>query len=265
MTTAILMKRLVLAIASVMALTVPATAQGLPDVPQSNVTEKTEEEKHVERVSRVMARIGNNLRREPRIITAGPLAVSTQDLLDHKAFLSQPGTGLMRLLPRELVENPDSAVAKEIKIRGKGAYYSFFYVAHEYGFGSDIELSRDQLLTGFAGFDYGFMTELGTTPLDIVTIDDGRAAYLAQYTTPANELDARKEQLRSIEGFTLSGQEYRHSLPVKVGTTYLLRSINFTYSDTLTAFTVTRKEEDGSAIIAWKRLKVYKTPNLSTQ
>jgi hypothetical protein len=262
------MKRLVFALASVVALSISypiAIAQGLPDMPQSNTTEKTEEEKHIERTSRVMARIGNNLRREPRIITAGPLAVSMQDLLDHKAFLSQSGTGLMRLMPRELVDNPDSAVAKEIKIRGTGASYSFFYVAHEYGYGSDIELDRDQLQTGFAGYDFGFITELGAVSLDSLTLADGRVTYLAQYTAPDNEQDARKEQLRSYQPFVLSGQEYRRTLPLKVGSTYLLRSINYRYTDTLTAFIVTRKEEDGSAIIAWKRLKVFNTPKLLTQ
>jgi hypothetical protein len=171
----------------------------------------------------------------------------------------------MRLLPREVVDQPNSPVAAELNIRGNGAYYSFFYVAHEYGYGSDIELDREQLQTGFAGYDFGFITELGAVSLDSLTLADGRVTYLAQYTAPDNERDARKEQLRSYQPFVLSGQEYRRTLPLKVGSTYLVRSINYRYTDTLTAFTVTRKDQDGSVIIAWKRLKVFQTPKLLTQ
>ena len=44
--------------------------------------------------------------REPRVMTSGPLAPSDQDRADHATFLTQPSTGLIRLLPRQ---NPGSS------------------------------------------------------------------------------------------------------------------------------------------------------------
>jgi len=52
-------------------------------------------------------------------------------------------------------------------------------------------------------------------------------------------------------------------LPVKVNTTYLLRSINYVASDVLVAFRVVRKDSDGSIIIIWKLLKNYPRPKLA--
>src|SRR5205807_10016660 len=43
---------------------------------------------------------------EPRVIEKGPLALSNQDRDYYAAFLAEPHTGLIRLLPRD---NPRSA------------------------------------------------------------------------------------------------------------------------------------------------------------
>lgn len=262
------MRKLVFALAGVMVLSTCYSTmfgQGLPDMPQSNSSNsllKSQEEIHDERLPGLFANNGVQVKREPRIIKKGPLAPSPQDVADNRFILNLSNTGLMRLMPREKVDAPDSEVAKKINLRGNGAYYSFFYLSHEYNYGSDIELQINRLMTGFAGCDYGFLIDLGLVPLDNLTIDDGRVAYLAQYEPPKKESEARAEARKSAMGFTMSGQEYRRSVPLKVGSTYLLRSIVYRYSDTLTAFTVTRQDDDGSAIIVWKRLKVFTTPKL---
>src|SRR5258705_6059247 len=71
------------------------------------------------------------------------LAPTEQDRSDFAELLSQPDTGLIRLLPREVFES--QANNKGLTLRGGGAYYSFTRLTHEYGYGSDIELQQGQL------------------------------------------------------------------------------------------------------------------------
>jgi hypothetical protein len=207
---------------------------------------------------------------EDRVLKKGLLAPSVQDRTDHKAFLTQSNTGLIKLLPYE------RANESLLKIRGGGAYYSFHHISHEYGRGSDIELVRpliimsggavprgvlegryDSLSVGFAGADYGMMTILGNVPLSEINAKDPRARFLAEYEPPRSDPEARCERRRFVVGERIDGLVYRNRLPVQVGATYLLRSINYDESDVLVAFQVARRDNDGSVIIAWKLLKEF--------
>jgi len=242
-------------------------AQEHPPVQSSLKLEKTDEEKFDERVRNARdaykLKEGTNPVREPQVITTGLLAPSVQDRADHEKFLSQADTGLIRLLPREVYDWRVYKTPQQIELRGGGAYYSFFYLAHEYGFGSDIELDHDFLSTGLAGADFGMLTDLGNVPLTDITIGDSRVSFMATYSPPNNEPGARLEQERVRKGFEVSGMTYRRSLPLSIGSTYLVRSIVYRRSDLLVAFTVTRKNDDGSVIVAWKKLKTYQVPELN--
>jgi len=198
---------------------------------------------------------------EPRIVKKGVLAPSAQDVNDNLTFLEAPKTGLLRLLPREVYDKPEAK--KVIRLKGGGAYYSFYYLAHAYGSGSDLSLEQNQLLSSFAGADIGILTELGAVDLNDLNLADQRVSFLANYRPPKNEPAARIEQNRALYGFVLSGMTYKRSLPLKVGSTYLVRSIVYNRSDLLVAFKITRQDDDGSAIILWKTLKQYKTPELN--
>jgi hypothetical protein len=204
---------------------------------------------------------------EDRALKKGLLAPSAQDRTDYSNFLKGSNTGLIRLLPYQR--------ANERLIRGGGSYYSFHYVSHEYGRGSDIELIRpliitsgsvprrvlegnhDSLSVGFAGADYGMMTNLGNVPLIEINAKDPRARFLAEYEPPRSDPKARCERRRFVVGETIDGLVYKNKLPVQVGATYLLRSINYDESDVLVAFQVARRDDDGSVIIAWKLLKEF--------
>jgi hypothetical protein len=228
------------------------------DLPQSFPTEKTDEQKYNDRV-----RDNNHKPRTPKILKEGALAPTKADHDLWKSSSPQPISGLIRLLPREAYDWGVYEVPKTVDIRGGGAYYSFFDQGHEYGAGSDISLERDKLFSGFAGADIGILTNLGEVALSGLTIDEPQVAYLANYNAPRNEPAARVEQRSIATGFSLSGQEYKRTLPVMIGSTYLVRSIVYGRSDTLTAFTVTRKDDDGSVIIMWKLLKTFKIPQLN--
>lgn len=187
------------------------------------------------------------------------LSPSEEDKARYADFLRQPHTGLIRLLPREKFDSTRDN--KGLTITGGGAYYSFTRLTHEYGYGSDIGLEQGYLSTGFAGADYGIMTNLGDTPLENVTSE--AVPFLVSYS-PADDLPkARIEQRKWGEGTTADGTNYSRRLLVKENSTYLLRSVNYDTSDVLVAFRVVRVDNDDSATILWRLLKKYPTPRLA--
>ena len=163
-------------------------------------------------------------------------------------------------MPREVYDWETYRTTEKIKLRGGGAYYSFFYLSHEYGWGSDLSLERNYLSVGFSGADYGMLTNLGNIPLDNITRD--HFTFISNYKAAHHEKDARKEFRKFQLGEKIDGALYQTRLPCEVGSTYLLRSINYDTSDILVAFRVVRKDTDGSIIIAWKLLKNFGKPEL---
>lgn len=198
----------------------------------------------------------------------GLLLPSAEDQKRYAEFLKQPDTGLIRLLPREKYDenNPNSIYG--LALRGGGAYYSFSSRSQEYGQGSDISLEQNQLSVGFAGADYGLLTDLGDMPLDKITLENATAKVLAAYIPPTEERTARTEARKGWLGNEIAGMVFKSHLPLNPDTTYLVRSVNYNYStqpnasgsDVLVAFRVVRVDCDGSAIILWKMLKQYPAP-----
>lgn len=216
--------------------------------------------------------------REARVLTKGPLAPSAADRTNHASFLRQPNTGLIRLLPRIHKHSKFYKPNLSVKINGGGAYYSFANLSHEYGYGSDLQLGTTtriirgtevppsyELLVGFAGYDYGMLTNLGDVLLETLTKDDPRAQFMTNYEPPRAEPEARSEFRRFRAGVSIDGQTYKRGLPVQVGSTYLLRSINYGESDVLVAFRIVREDSDKSLVIAWQMLKKFAPPKLNSR
>ena len=193
------------------------------------------------------------------------LAPSDEDKSAYAEFLRSPDTGLIRLLPREKFDSNSRPENTKMlsTIRGGGAYYSFSRLTHDYNVGCDIELAQGTLLTGFAGADYGLLTTLGDVPLENVSLETGAARILAAYSPAPDEPHARSEQRRTSEGVTIDGVSYTRRLPLRLNSTYVLRSVVYDQSDTVVAFRVVRIDNDGSAIILWKLLKKYPKPSLA--
>ncbi|MGH9765795.1 MAG: hypothetical protein ACREAB_00035 [Blastocatellia bacterium] len=186
------------------------------------------------------------------------LAPAPEDFAAHSAFLQQPDTGLIRLLPRETFQDV-------LSLRGWGAYYSFTRLTHEYGYGSDIELRRGNFLVGFAGIDYGFLVSLGGgVGLETVTLDHPGVRYLANYVPPLTEPEAREEQRRTGAGFVENGFSYGSRVTATLNTTYVVRPVQYEISDDLVAFRFVRQDADGSVILLWKMLKWFPTPQERT-
>lgn len=197
-----------------------------------------------------------SLRAEIKAKEAVLLAPSDEDRKAYADFLAQKGTGLIRLLPREKWDG-------KLSMRGGGAYYSFTSRTHEYGNGSDLELQQNYFSVGFAGANFGFMLNVGDAPLETLSDEAEAVRFMASYQTPSPLPDARKAQRQFAGGGAQSGQwTYTDRLPVVVGSTYVLRSVNYETSDVLVAFYVVRKDSDGSVVLLWKLLKKYPKPSL---
>ena len=187
------------------------------------------------------------------------LAVSDADRAEFATFLSQPKTGIIRLLPRETYSgNAKRAIA----LNGGGAYYSFAHSTHEYGRGSDISLEQGHLKVGFAGADYGLLLNLGDISLEDVASDHVATRALLDYTPPIKEGDVRGEYQKLWQGIELSGFNFKSRVPAKVSNTYLVRSISIDTSDTLTAFRIVRQDTDGSIILLFKLVKTFPVPKM---
>jgi hypothetical protein len=192
------------------------------------------------------------------------LAPSVEDSSNYAAFLSQPDTGLIRLLPRERFDSETYRQNKQtLAMRGGGAYYSFSRLAHEYGAGSDLELDSGYLSVGFAGASYGMLVNLGDRSLDQVSLDYPGVKFLVSYEPPAKESSARQAATQFRQGFTVDQIRYQGRLPVVVNNSYVLRSIDYARSDLLVAFRIVRQDSDGSVVLLWKLLKKYPTPALA--
>jgi hypothetical protein len=197
-----------------------------------------------------------SLREQIKAREAILLAPSDEDREAYAEFLAQPGTGLIRLLPRERWMG-------KLSTRGDGAFYSFARLTQEYGYGDDIMLEQDSFAVGFAGANFGFMVNLGNVPLETVTTQTEAVQFMASFKAPSLEPEARK----AYRQFGADGQQagqwaYKNRLPVFVNNTYALRSINYDTSDVLVAFRVVRKDFDGSAVLLWKMLAKFPKPSL---
>lgn len=202
----------------------------------------------------------DSLRSQLKVREDALLEPSIEDRNLYAEFLQQPNTGLIRLLPREEYNSKN-----KLTIRGGGAFYSFTKLTHEYGYGSDVALEMGNLSVGFAGADYGMLANLGAIPLDGVTLETPGVSVLALHVPPTLDVRARAEYRRTVGGVKIENVLYKRNLPAVVGSTYILRSIDYARSDVLVAFQVVRKDIDGSLILAWKRLKKYAVPQLERE
>lgn len=199
-----------------------------------------------------------SLRAKLNILEKEFLEPSLEDKAAFAGFLQQPDTGLTRLLPRE-------KYGQKMTIPGGGFVYSFRRLTHEYGYGSDISLEQDRFNVGFAGADYGFFVGLGDVPLQDATLDHPGLQYMIDYKVPSAINELYREKSRAGEGFESGGFKYNKSIAAVDKATYVLRSIEPRDADTIIAFRVVRRDDDGSLTLLWKILKRLPAPSIARE
>jgi hypothetical protein len=207
------------------------------------------------------------------------LSPAAEEKVRFAAFLSQPHTGLARLLPQSDCRNDPRVLDVSNKcleavppVPGGGSFYSFVSGDHEAARLADVWLKGGMFRAGVAGDALGVLTALGDVPLESVTLQTAEAAYLAQFSPPATVADAERQHARSKAGFLVQGRAYGMTAQVRPDTTYLLRSIMYGSpstpggrrkpADALVAFRVVSRAQDGSVTLLWRELLRRKSPKL---
>ncbi len=178
------------------------------------------------------------------------IAPSAKDLKQAQ----KEGFNVVRLLPRERYDH-------KFTIQGGGSFYSFTTGSHNYQKIAQVSLDQNKLSVGFSGADYGFIADLGETPLTDITEETAEVNFLINYKPPTNEPDIRVEQLKAPH-YEANGLTYKTYIPAVVAHSYILRAISFGRADILVTFKVYRKDTDGSLIIFWKIIKNFETPKI---
>ncbi|MCB0370045.1 MAG: hypothetical protein KDD45_11635 [Bdellovibrionales bacterium] len=179
------------------------------------------------------------------------LAPQVDDFKPYLSYFGQKNKGVFKLLPREKYDG-------KMSIQGGGAYYSFKNQDHEYGYGSDIELSRSELSSGFAGCDFGYLVSLDNIEIDEITDTHPALKYLYDFKVANSEPEIRNQQSR--RNFEENGYNYSQNKKFKIGEVFALRSINFGRergSDVLVVFKIIKQYNDGSLLIVWKKMKDF--------
>ncbi len=179
------------------------------------------------------------------------------DKTDLETAKSQ-NLSVFRILPRETYGNTWSSIP------GGGAYYSFTKKTHSYNETPQIELQQNNLSVGFAGADYGFISDLGEITLETVDKDSNAVKFLVDYKPPTLEAFARTEK-NNTTNTQSNGVNYQRSIPAIIGHTYVLRAISYERADALVVFTINRKDSDGSLIIFWKLIQQFEKTILLRQ
>lgn len=188
------------------------------------------------------------LRSQLQTLEAEFLAPSPQDLSQAKG----QGFEAIRLMPRE-------TFFRKLSIESSASFASFSYDSRGLKMTEDLALDRDELSVGFAGANYGFLFDLGSIPLSSVNREMPVVAFLASYRPPTKLSEVRKEQSKSRNYETDAGTLKRR-VPAVVGHTYVLRSITFDSADILVAFSIFRKDTDGSLICFWQKIETFEKP-----
>lgn len=162
------------------------------------------------------------------------------------------GLSVFRLLPRERYD-------RKLVTQGGGSYFSFTTGSHDYQKIAQLGLEQNYLKVGFAGADYGFIADLGEASLTNITQETAEIDFLLNYKVPSAEKEVRAEQRRSKD-YDVNGLRFKSHIPATVGHSYVLRAISFDRADVLVAFSIIRKDSDGSLILLWKTIETFQKP-----
>jgi len=173
------------------------------------------------------------------------------------------GFEVAKILPRGTFAGPFNAYKDEenpLGIREGGSFYSFSTRQHSYNKTPEVLLENGYIgVGGFAGLNYGFMTDLGDVPLEAVDFESPAASFLHAYRPPTLHDEIRAEQKRAHR-FSQDGVNFQSRLSAKLGHTYLVRAISMDASDKLVVFKVLRIDETGAISIGWRSLKDFDKP-----
>lgn len=219
-------------------------------------------------------------------------APNPEDLLTYKDFLSQPDTGIVRLLPgynceSKYVVRVDGNCANSLP---GGSFHRFRKDSIS---GDIVFLDGDLVAEGF--FSNSIMTGLGNIPLDHVSNDTRGMKFLSEFKPDSDLARVKTQYLQILKGLQIDEFVYANRLIAIPDMTYALRIIAYrngnnvtkrlnryllhgvepppesqdmmfmalkedTRIDLTVGFRVIRRDTDGSITLIWKELSLKESP-----
>ena len=188
----------------------------------------------------------------------------------YETLLSQPGTGIFKLLLEERSTANGAVSVEELKdkkpvlsLLGGGAYYSFTKRKHDPNEWVDIAILNGTLKTGLAGSCLGVMTIIGDVPLEMVKPDSYGVDHLNKFMPPTDFSTASNRFSQNATGYEVEGLIYKSAMPIVLNQVYVLRSTLYQRGDQLIAFRIIQQDKDGALTVVWKKLNSYPKSKLT--
>lgn len=203
------------------------------------------------------------------------------DLTKYSRFLTQPNTGIFRLLPDPGCEeniNVIRADQKCLEAIPQSSFYSFREREHTEQHLSDIRLTSDYLISD-GMLSQSFLVRLGDVKLEDVSLETDGLDFMQNFSAIAESVKAREQFLQFARGVKSEDFLYRKIVFANENTTYALRAVafrgnlyqmfrGFRYDlldgdnriDITVAFRIIRKNDDGSLTLLWKELNRRDSP-----
>lgn len=223
--------------------------------------------------------------RRPAKEELAALAIDLQLLEKYADFLKQRDTGVVKLNSDiSCFSDTGTVVASEqclpFKMPGAGIAYSFRTESYRLPRLADVILHDGTFKTGGI-FQSVTVTEIGDVPLETLTLETKGMKYLADIIPARDSEEFTRFDQKIAAGIASDGLTYNKAQPVKVNTTYAMRSIayrgkymravdKYEYNeldydkrrDVIVAFRVIDKDAAGNVTILWKQLKDAEAPVL---
>lgn len=205
------------------------------------------------------------------------------DLNSYAAFLKNPHTGLIKLLPDIGCEDNANIIRADancLKSIPMSAFYSFREEEHTTDFLADIRLKDNVLITDGL-LTQGILVALGDIALENVALSSDGLSFLNEYKASTKSDEALKQTTRLANGIESGGYLYRKSQPAMENTTYALRVIAYRAKfiqsfngvpydmlagdnrlDIMVAFRVLKKDAAGNITLLWKELSRRDAPKV---
>lgn len=198
------------------------------------------------------------------------LEPSIEDRQQYSTLLSQPGTGIFKLLVEERSTANGAVSVEELKDKkpvlslfGGGSFYSFTKRKHDLNDWVDIAIINGSLKSGLTGKSLGVMTIIGDVPLELIKPESYGVAHLAKLAPPTDFSAAAKQFAQNTTGYESEGMIYKSTMPIVLNQAYVLRSTLYQRGDLLIAFRIIRQDKDGALTIVWKKLNSYPVSKLT--
>lgn len=218
----------------------------------------------------------------------------------YQGFLAQPNTGIARLLPADAYQ-PDPNQLRNRLMPTVQERYPFSSLVPQRADGLPrlaLQVAGDRLQFAPVGLHYGFMADLGQTPLETLDAQlnvDRQAlspelrSLFTGYQPPETLADLQRDQrrfLRNKGNETALGTFQNGQIPLVVGHTYVVRSLQFELpeaivdgrplpvrdrrylelrldtpsSDVLVAVRPISRRVDGSYTVLWQLIQEFPDP-----